>query len=433
MLPDDWVAFCKSRLDKLIPHRTERCRSLLRSLVARAFYVATLRFEGNISLYNFELATKCEHNFAADFDARAILKAAADHEECDAPRNMVRYGNVPVVDYSVLNCFVQKLRFHGAGHLEDVIRGDRLTIGRLSRVCAFKEFAFAVLEAFAGFFYHWQPDEKYVPTGPWTAQLTNWMPKGKMTLRYCKRQDQLWKGGSDFKLSPQALSEVLPKSAGETALLLCGGDAPIDFLLLKVTGVSGPAHTPVRTLTVRYAGAEYMAPPWHDVAPHVFAEKRADIKKRASTAHEKLSGLLRKHNYVLSEFDEANHVLMVTNMTLQEPRVDTDAMQRPAGEQSAPKAAPDSLKGVMNPQTTKWLPLTLPLFTVDWRNRVRAKTAKKASAKKVSDKKASAAAKAKVTKKRAGATKATAAAKRARVEEDTLSCTRSARQPPACS
>ena len=79
-----------------------------------------------------------------------------------------------------------------------------------------------------------------------------------------------------------------------------------------------------------------------------------DIKRKAGAAHTNLRRALKKYNYVLSKFDSAEHALMA-NLT-----------HTPIPPPSNGQQQEDVLKGVMNPQTTKWLPLTLPLFAVDW-------------------------------------------------------------------
>ena len=72
------------------------------------------------------------------------------------------------------------------------------------------------------------------------------------------------------------------------------------------------------------------------------------ITTEAEETHTKLSSVLPR-GYALSAF-EARHVLMVTNKTL--AGHDSDMLEE----------IPASLERVVNPQTTQWLPLTLPLF-----------------------------------------------------------------------
>ena len=354
MLPDDWMSFCKGQLDGLIPTGPERraVGAFYALLWPRARYVA-LRHAGE-PLKTQEVAGfqwgKC--------DARAILLAAADHQKCDnTPQNMVRYGDVPVVEYAVLNHFAGKLGL--TSQWPSIVFGVPLSLSDLSKNArqsdVFEAFAFDVLAAFAAYFYHEQPNQKYVPGGRWTKQLTNWMPRGPATFKFC---GPLVHPFANKKGLPESLSEGFKEKLEElqkkndALLVRCCSDAAIDFLLVKV--VEGDEGSTVRTLAVRYADAKHTWAGESRVCAEEFftGESGLDgITTEAEETHTKLSSVLPR-GYALSAF-EARHVLMVTNKTL--AGHDSDMLEE----------IPASLERVVNPQTTQWLPLTLPLSTVE--------------------------------------------------------------------
>ena len=352
MLPDDWMSFCKGRLDGLIPNGTEASavETISALLWPRARPVALLTSPGPT------LTTQKVTEFEwGDCDARAILLAAADHQKCDnTPQNMVRYGNVPVVDYAVLNHFAGKLGL--TSQWPSIVFGGQLSLSDLSKNArqsdVFEAFAFNVLAAFAAYFYHEQPSEEYVPGGRWTKQLTNWMPRGPATFKFC---GPLVHPFANKKGLPESLSEGFKEKLeklqkkNDALLVRCCSDAAIDFLLVKV--VEGDEGSTVRTLAVRYADAKHTWAGESRVCAEEFftGESGLDgITTEAEETHTKLSSVLPR-GYALSAF-EARHVLMVTNKTL-------------AGHGSDMlEEIPASLERVVNPQTTQWLPLTLPLF-----------------------------------------------------------------------
>ena len=181
----------------------------------------------------------------------------------NTPQNIVRYSDVPVVDYAVLNCFAGKLGL--TSQWPSIVFGGQLSLSDLSKNARhsdiFEAFAFDVLAAFAAYFYHEQPSEKYVPGGRWTKQLTNWMPRGPATFKFCNSLSNMKGNYHPFTLTTECLSQdfigqVLPglQQMNDAALVHCGGNASIDFLLLKVTNVTADN---VRTLAVRYADAKH--------------------------------------------------------------------------------------------------------------------------------------------------------------------------------
>ena len=357
MLPDEWKDFCEERLGK----KTEGfvCRPAVHAFYALLWPRA--RHVANITSIE-QLQTEQAALVSGGCDARAVLKAAADQVKHAAPQNMVRYGDVPVVDYCMLTHFSQALALEplfNAAPLDTILmQAKPLSLVDLYHTVtqhdAFEAFAFNVLVAFAVYFYHEQPDQKYVPISRWTEQLTNWMPTGPATFKFCGPLDFPSRHpfttimgdrlSEEFNVKLRMLQEM-----NDAIFLHCGGEAKMDFLLLKVTEVD--EGSTVRTLTVGYADAKHTwAGESHECAEEFFTGENGldGITTEAEETHRKLSSVLPR-GYALSAF-EARHVLMVTNKTL--AGHDSDMLEE----------IPASLQRVVNPQTTQWLPLTLPLF-----------------------------------------------------------------------
>ena len=297
-----------------------------------------------------------------EYDPRGILKAAADQTKsaCGIPQNMVRYGDVPVVDYCMFTHFAEKLElttfFEAAPEASTLLQKEPLalqTVCKLARSCsAFEDFAFTVLATFAALFYHEQPDQKYVPKGRWTKQLTNWMPEGPATFKFCgplgSSNRHPFTSTKEDRLSEEFNEKLnMLREKNDAIFLHCGGEAKLDFLLVKVIAVKGP----VRTLTVRFADAKHAEGTTAESRRQTesyFADPLEKLTTKGRKVHAGLRSVLPK-GYNLSAF-EARHVLMVTNKTL--VGHDSDMLE----------VIPASLQRVVNPQTTQWLPLTLPLF-----------------------------------------------------------------------
>ena len=367
MLPSEWRDYCEEHLGKKTKGSDPRAVDTFYALLwPRARHVATIALSvmatQEAPLYWREHGdTEEKRARARARTARAVLKAAADQEEHrGAPCNMVHYGNVPVVDYSVLIHFTEALRLtaFAVAAKSDMLQGTALSFVDVCSITSehalFERFAFDVLVAFAAYFYHKQPDQKYVPERRWTKQLTNWLPEGTATFKFC---GALVHPFANKKGLPESLSEKFKEKLEElqkkddALLVRCGGNAPIDFLLVKVIDVTEVDGSPVRTLTVRYADAKHAwAGESRGCAEKFFTGEHGldGITTKAEETHAKLSSVLPR-GYALSAF-EARHVLMVTNKTL-------------AGHGSDMlEEIPASLERVVNPQTTQWLPLTLPLF-----------------------------------------------------------------------
>ena len=365
MLPNEWRDYCEEHLGKKTQGISYRpaVRAFYALLWPRARHVATIK--GEYAALKTQVASldwSHPKRKGGEYDARGILKAAADQTEHAAPRNMVRYGDVPVVDYCMFTHFAGKLKLttfvEAAPEASAFLQTKPLalqTVCKLARSdSALEDFAFTVLAAFAALFYHEQPDQKYVPEGRWTKQLTNWMPEGPATFKFCGpldfpnrhpfttiMGDRL---SEEFNVKLRMLQEM-----NDAIFLHCGGEAKMDFLLLKVTEVD--EGSTVRTLTVGYADAKHTwAGESHECAEEFFTGENGldGITTEAEETHRKLSSVLPR-GYALSAF-EARHVLMVTNKTL--AGHDSDMLEE----------IPASLQRVVNPQTTQWLPLTLPLF-----------------------------------------------------------------------
>ena len=208
---------------------------------------------------------------------------------------MVRYGDVPVVDYCMLTHFSQALSLQplfNAAPLDTILmQAKPLSLVDLDHTAtqhdAFEAFAFNVLVAFAVYFYHEQPDQKYVPEGRWTKQLTNWMPEGPATFKFCgplgssKPNRHPFTSTKGDRLSEEFNEKLRMLQEMDDAIFLhCGGEAKLDFLLVKVIAVD--EESTVRTLTVRFADAKH--------AEGTTAVSSADcvlLRRPARKAHDK--------------------------------------------------------------------------------------------------------------------------------------------------
>ena len=350
MLPNEWKDFCEERLGK----KTEGfvCRPAVHAFYALLWPRA--RHVANITSIE-QLQTEQAALVWDGCDARAVLKAAADQVKHAAPQNMVRYGDVPVVDYCMLTHFSQALSLQplfNAAPLDIILmQAKPLSLVDLYHTVtqhdAFEAFAFNVFVAFAVYFYHEQPDQKYVPVSRCTEQLTNWMPKGPATFKFCGMPHDPKHNAHPFTLDRDSsvLSEQFEETLGrlqkmdDAILLHCGGEAKIDFLLLKVIAVDEGSK--VCTLTARYADAKHIEPAEAQLRdqPAAFftgAKGLQDITSKAMTTHTMLTSALPPR-FTLSAF-QARHVLMVTNKLL-----------RGAGD-CVLKEIPDDLQRVVNPQ-----------------------------------------------------------------------------------
>ena len=370
MLPNEWRDYCEEHLGKKTQGITDRpaVHAFYALLWPRARHVAKIAKSKNTFPETQEepLRWSYPNREREEYDPREILKAAADQtkSDCGFPQNMVRYGDVPVVDYCMFTHFTEKLKLStfvnvAAPQASAFLQNEPLA---LQNVCdlarsdsVFEDFAFNVLVAFAALFYHEQPDQKHVPTHRWTKQLTNWMPEGPATFKFCgplgppkrrhpfttTKEDRL---SAEFNVKLEMLQKM-----NDAIFLHCGGGGKMDFLLVKVIAVEGT----VRTLAVRFADAKHGQAPatTRRRTEFYFTELLRDITEKAREVHAGLSALLPK-DYNLAAFD-ARHALMVTNRTL-------------AGHGSGVlKTIPSSLERVVNPQTTHWLPLTAPLFIAE--------------------------------------------------------------------
>ena len=368
MLPSEWRDYCEEHLGKKTKGHDPRAGDTFYALLwPRARHVATIALSvmatQEAPLHWREHGdTEEERAHARARTARAVLKAAADQEEHrGAPCNMVHYGNVPVVDYSVLIHFTKALRLtaFAVAAKSDMLQGTALSFVDVCSITSehalFERFAFDVLVAFAAYFYHKQPDKQYVPERRWTKQLTNWMPEGTATFKFCGSLNSPMEYNHPLTLpqtktkdlSPQFKEKLKELQKKNDALLVrCCSDAAIDFLLVKVIDVTKVDGNPVRTLTVRYADAKHTSAAASNVTGA--GNGLNGITSKATRLHATLSSVLPAGD-ALSAF-EAKHVIMVTNKTL--AGKDSDMLEE----------IPASLERVVNPQTTQWLPLTLPLF-----------------------------------------------------------------------
>ena len=372
MLPNEWRDYCEEHLGKKTKLFSSRpaVHAFYALLWPRARHVATIA-EGPSTVLKTQVASldwSYPNRKGEEYDARGILKAAADQTKsaCGIPQNMVRYGDVPVVDFCMFTHFTEKLElttfFKAAPEASAFLQKKPLTLQAVCKLArehaAFEHFAFNVLAAFAALFYHEQPDQKYVPEGRWTKQLTNWMPRGPATFKFCgplssskpNRHPLTTITGDRLSEEFNAKLEEL-QEMNDAIFLHCGGEAKIDFLLLKVTDVVGT----VRTLAVRFADAKHAqvtnSTSTKKQTAFYFADPLRDITAKALEVHAGLRSSLPK-GYNLTAF-EARHVLIVTNKTL--VGHDSDML----------KVIPDELQQVVNPQTTQWLPLTVPLFGIE--------------------------------------------------------------------
>ena len=277
MLPDEWRDYCEEHLGKKTQGITDRpaVHAFYALLWPRARHVATIADDLDHDLKTQVASLDWSHpnRKGEEYDPRGILKAAADQtkRDCGIPQNMVRYGDVPVVDYCMFTHFTEKLKlttfYKAAPEASSFLQTEPLTLQAVRKLArsysAFEDFAFNMLATFtAALFYHEQPDQKYVPKGRWTKQLTNWMPEGPATFKFCgpldssepnrhpfttRKEDRL---SEEFNEKLEELQEM-----NDAIFLHCGGEAMMDFLLLKVIAVD--EESTVRTLTVRFADAKH--------------------------------------------------------------------------------------------------------------------------------------------------------------------------------
>ena len=294
-------------------------------------------------------------------DARKVLKAAADKQTLpisDVPANMVRLGDEdktrPILDFGSLGDLMDQIELDPTTfRLPESVSLKDLRNGKWS---TFEKVVFNSLAMFAGLFYHRQPDpDTYLPSEPSTGVLRTWMPEGTANFVSVDTLEHPKEHLHPLNKEKTALSEdfedqlSMLTAEGDAVLLHCGGDAPLDFILMKAVEVVEVVEVinveemevdfkVTRTIAVRFADAQHTDEDDTTVTKESLERERDEMMQKALEVHKSIECYAE----VKLEPFKDDHCLLVTNKRVEEGK--------------------GQMKCILNPNTTEWLPMTQVLF-----------------------------------------------------------------------